>query len=492
MNSIFETTEYGLMLLNNEMVDSDAFEIIEDDYKPYYGTSISKAMIDFFKIEQTENTYAFSGFEEVLQYINWEDGILNMKTKKLSKKMRDKVLQMVSIISNNYYKDGDKIQDYKNIYSSTFKTISRDHYSKLLKSLMNGTKKFGSIIECDNSYCNDINEKYKKAKGYKLSDKYRVRKTKLINYHEPKTINSQLDVKGSLEAIRTNFICRSLIETYPRVKLPTPKEVEQRALELNSVEYNKTYKKVLVFEKDYCKHNNIKLSKFQKHTKDKNISSLNRDVNWYKSQYLKGFTVPKISKNGYYRVSDLITRLPKWIRHMLEIDGEELVELDFTALHPNLFKKLCYKHMDEDEFLLFESFLDGDIYENIASTLDCERDEIKKSFLKYLNIKEYAMKYNKVDVFVKEYLPTMFKIISSMKTATQFDTDESHKGVCWFLMRNEVKLLEICMKKLHQVEIPCLQVYDAVLIPKSKTDEAFEIMNNTCSELGLNTRVMID
>ena len=58
------------------------------------------------------------------EYINWEDGILNKKTKKLSKKMRDKVLQMISIISNNYYKEGEKIQDYKNIYSSTFKTIS--------------------------------------------------------------------------------------------------------------------------------------------------------------------------------------------------------------------------------------------------------------------------------------------------------------------------------------------------------------------------------
>ena len=322
-----------------------------------------------------------------------------------------------------------------------------------------------------------------------MKQKYKTRRLILHKYNRPRPKYKIDNPFMKLENIKNNFMGRSLLDSYKNTELPSIETIESHAKKLkNSTAKNRIY----IDELEYCRDNKIDIEEFEEHIKKKypkkKIVCLIRDINWYKIQYLKGFRVPTISKE-FYRVTDTITLLPHWIRDCVKMDGEEVGECDFVALHPNLFKNICKERMCEEEYERYEKVFTGDIYRKMEDASGISKDIIKKSFLEYCNIEDYKMqRFIDLDKYISEEFPTFHKVFWDLKNGNA-EWGEEHKGSSKFLFRNEVKLMEICMKRLHKENITCCQIYDAVIVPKSRTEEVAKIMDNVCLELSLNTFV---
>ena len=130
----------------------------------------------------------------------------------------------------------------------------------------------------------------------------------------------------------SNPICANLVKMYPKVELPTSKELLVIGKRLVSEKRTTKKGKVLTMRN---KHGNEYWNDWQ------NRSFIEDNIKLFEFLTGRGFMIPTAGdERSGGRVVDSFTLMPTWIREQITIDGKKLTECDYTALHPNIAIKL--------------------------------------------------------------------------------------------------------------------------------------------------------
>lgn len=181
------------------------------------------------------------------------------------------------------------------------------------------------------------------------------------------------------------------------------------------------------------------------------------------------------AKSG--RFYSAITNMPKDMRSMLLIDGEETVEIDIKSSQPYLALNLYPKHSKERQHYA-ESIQDG-IYELINQR--CTRPYKNRAFYKRKCIAQIFYKKESEGIFwdaFKKEFPELASIITSFKKRHS-NTDLAHR-----LQKTEsdTVILDAC-EKLMRKGIPIATVHDSIVCKKSDS----KVVTKTLEAAALRT-----
>lgn len=273
-----------------------------------------------------------------------------------------------------------------------------------------------------------------------------------------------------------------LLWAYEGVELPSIEHVDVLAKEIGSqnVKHNGKILKYLL------------ISEESEDMASENIRVMNNEVMGYRNLLKRGLFYPRRSYKCP-RVTDSFNQMPFWIRKEIKINGEKIVELDFSALHPNLCYLAFNNNIPSVERAFFKNHLAGDVHGNIVNELNemglfqdvdaaSMRSQIKKEHLSYFNDWKGRQNGYKVDRVYSTKMPRFLELIRETKRKT-------YKNTSSMLFQLEVDLMtEIC-RRFYLNGIRALYVYDALYVPASKSAEAKKIMNTVAADFGLLTRV---
>ncbi len=184
------------------------------------------------------------------------------------------------------------------------------------------------------------------------------------------------------------------------------------------------------------------------------------------------------------RVHSIITQLPGNIRNkFLRIKGESVIELDLAASQPTLLAKLLYQeHPDNIFFKATNSSMD--IYEYLSEIFHFgDRETAKIEVMRMINGRVNGKPH---------------KLLKSVdfKTAEILEKwkDSNHKNVASKLQRKESFIFRPIWRKLNGAGISFVTVHDAVYIPKSKLNVAYQIMKNVLDNhlRGINWNIHVN
>ena len=158
-----------------------------------------------------------------------------------------------------------------------------------------------------------------------------------------------------------------------------------------------------------------------------------------------GFKIPTPSfKKAGGRVYDSFNTLNGWIREQILIDGEQTIEKDFKALHPNLVN------------LIYGGNTKYITHEKIAQVLNIDVTIVKKEHLSFFNQHPKQMEKSIVYQYYKEHEPEMLErvIIDKLKNG--------HKITSKRLFTLEVKIMSEIIKQLNKKDIVVGYTFDAL------------------------------
>ena len=317
----------------------------------------------------------------------------------------------------------------------------------------------GPIIKCD--YEHEIGVK---SFHYKLCDAFIGRG--ISKY--------QLKTKEAINAIKSNFIedlkeCKSkpiqnnLLRIYPHVTLPTKAEMISEGKRLIKQGYvNKKGKKLATLnkhKKEYFKNadelcfieDNIELADFL--------------INSFGRIFSDG------TPESGYRVVDSITLMPSWVRKLVKIDGELAIELDYSALHPNIAMAI---YSGGTEYLT---------HDMVADESGVPKNMVKVEHLSFFNKNVWQMKKSILWKYYQFKEPKMLESIIAEKKSSKL----GYKATSRRLFEKEVLIMTDVIKKLNSEGIYVLYVYDALLSHPRHANRVQQVMNETILLHGVKT-----
>ena len=385
---------------------------------------------------------------------------------------------------------------------------------KVIQSLIKGTEE-GPII---------VREAYSYGEHpfiYSISEKYAKRRGQKIQFREAHRISPRMDENKDFFLTP---ICRYLHESYSHFELPEIKELKNIAEHLNGSMLKTSHglKEAVYLKKRHQNRN--KYTEIVK-TSKKNEPPANRirlkdgfvvlddGLNRYRNLLNAGCSLPHRNENCA-RVYDSFSSLPKWIRSEIRIDGEKLVELDFSSLHPNLIFYALYPYMNETEKNEYEK-IKGDMHGHIAQELitnkmvdestyskdlkgksgneretiffDLVRRDVKIAHLSFFNTQYVTSpKLELINRYYSMKFPDFYWKLESMKHGAMI-----HKRVSHLLFSLESDLMGRIVSEFHKRGIPGIYIFDALAVSMSRIDEARSIMNQIAKELEIGARVGI-
>lgn len=360
------------------------------------------------------------------------------------------LLLFLSQFTGTIFKYNNK--DYIQLYSIFLKKNYGDVlYPKILKVLLDN-----QIILLNKNY--DVSN----SKQYKLNNKY-LKTTSYKSYilKEKRVIAlKQNIITKKLERAESNIISRLTLIMYGLVSLPNEKELLR--IGTNLVKEKQT-KKGLRYRKRGKKSRAL----------DKpNSIYIEDNIHLYKFLTQPSMFIPENSDDAGGRVTHSLNLCPSWIRKEVLIKLENIVELDFSALHPNIASSLygqgrCLNH------------------ELIANELNITKAEIKIEHLSFFNKEIKDMKKSILWDFYKRYEPEMLNNIITEKHNNGYKTTTN------LLFGLETQIMERVMIKLQKVHIYPIYVYDALYVSKSDARYVQIIMNDVVKEMNIPTKLNI-
>lgn len=374
----------------------------------------------------------------------------------------EKCLVFLSNLSSTYYTE-DK---WKSLSSAILhrQTKSKDNtyiYPKIVDLLKHGTSK-GSIIEVNGSY-----QTGQYCKRYRLTDTYLkaglieyIIKDKEIIKNRNKLFYEQLH--GAME----NPICSNLIKMYPKIELPTSKELLIIGKRLVKNGHRTKKGKLLTMRNGH---------KDSYWINPKERSFVEDNIKLFEFLTSRGFMIPSVGdhKSGG-RVVDSFTLMPAWIRDQITVDGVKLVECDYTALHPNIAIKL-YKG---NELYL--------THQNVAERTGVDVRSIKIEHLSFFNKRWQGMLKSPLFNFYSELEADMLSRIYINKK------EHGYKVTSAKMFKVEVSIMTDVIIHLNSIGINVLYVYDALLCKEKDKTMVIESMNKIIKEHGVKTKVKND
>jgi len=269
--------------------------------------------------------------------------------------------------------------------------------------------------------------------------------------------------KNQLEKLSraiNNKIGNNLLNVYKSIELPTLAEIKNEGDKL--------------VNEGYVTKKGKRLAKLNKRKRQniigyKNLSFLEDNISRYNYLTQNGLITPSISSKAGGRVTDSFNLMPSYIRNLVKIDGEEIVEIDFKALHPNLAMKI---YGGKSKFIT---------HQNITDFLNEDIKKVKIEHLSFFNKHPRDMKKSVLYQYYIENEKEMMENILKDKKANGYKITSKR------LFELEVQIMTQIISKLNEKGIYVLYVYDALLCKKSQTDIVLETMNRVILENGVYT-----
>jgi len=259
----------------------------------------------------------------------------------------------------------------------------------------------------------------------------------------------------------SNPIIQNLFNLYVRISLPTLEQIHIRAKELIGNGYQSKGKKLV----------------YLNNRKKDDLRESHRFVEEHIRIFLyleKMYRIPLESKsNPNGRVYCFLALMPKWIREMAKIDGEEVEECDFKCLHPNLIMSI---YGGDSKYIT---------HKKTSELANIDLDKVKKEHLAFFNRHENDMMKSPLWDFYHKHEPKMMiKLCNDKKSKSPW-----YKITSARLLTLEVELMKKIITKLNSEEIYVVYVFDALYVKKSVAARVREVMNQTAIEMGIYTTV---
>lgn len=365
-------------------------------------------------------------------------------------------LFLLSIISNKNFN-----HDWVRISSKKFRKI-RYNYKNIIEVLKYTNGNFEPLIIVKHNESNiETYEAGKESKKFRLSKfyynknkvEYQLRNGKIVNQY----------IKILKEALANNFdnaIIKNIVNLYPRISFPTYQQMIDEAKRLIKLNYVTKKGKKLIFRKDFKKGLNKDKYVIVEDCIARSLAIMNNPE----------ILEPSNSKAGG-RVTYKLNLINSWIRHLIKIDNEEIVELDFKALHPNIAIKL---YGGSQRYVT---------HQKIAEKLNIDVNRVKKQHLSYFNDQVFIMKMRKLHQYYLNDEPSLVQnIINDKKRYGYKITSRRMFGL-------EVQIMSEIIKILNSKGICLIYIYDALACKKSVLELVKKTMEEVVLKFGVFTTV---
>lgn len=374
----------------------------------------------------------------------------------------EKCLVFLSNLASTFYTD-DK---WKSLKADILhqQTKSKDNtyiYSRIIDVLKHGTSK-GAFIEVNDSY-----QEREYCKKYRLTDTYL--KAGLVEYIIKDAGIVQNRNKLFFEQLNEAMehpICSNLVKMYPKIELPSPKELLAIGKNLVKQGHKTKKRKILTIRN---KHKND-------YWKDSdNRSFVEDNILLFEFLTSRGFMIPSVGddKSGG-RVVDSFTLMPAWIREQITVNGIKLTECDYIALHPNIAIKI------------YDGKLTYLTHQNVAERTGFDVNCIKTEHLSFFNKQWLAMLKSQLFAFYSKHEPDMLSRIYNDKK------EHGYKVTSAKMFSVEVSIMTDVINHLNTLGINVLYVYDALLCEEKDKAIVVETMNRIILEHSVYTCVKVD
>lgn len=379
----------------------------------------------------------------------------------------EKCLLIVSSLSSTIYSDNR----WKELSSTIMDEQTRKGkdntriYPSIIRALKYSTNTTEGIIQVKtNEFGNETYKEGIVCKSYSFTDTYYKGdlaeyfiKDKGILQKRHKFFYSQLNKATD------NAIANNLISLYSEIELPSYDDMLVEAKKLIIGKHKNKKGRTLTF-----------LNKHPKtYYKDSNTRSfVEENIKLYNYLTQRGFMVPIIgNEDSGGRVVDSFTLMPSWIRKLVKIDGESIVEVDYKALHPNI---AMFLYGGSKKFLT---------HDLVAQESNIPKNEVKIEHLSFFNKSVRDMKSSKIYQYYQSTEPEMLTAIEQEK----WNSDNKHKITSMKMFAKEVEIMTECIRRLNAMKIYVGYVYDALFCKKSDEEIVKKVMNEVVLELGVYT-----
>lgn len=346
-------------------------------------------------------------------------------------------------------------------------------YKSILNALKYGTENKGAMIDVfKNDFGTESYQNGKESKSYRLTDTYfKAGLTEYILKDEDLIAKRNKSFYEQYKLANDNVISANLIELYPRISLPSREEIILEAKKLIS------HKNPITGQQGYKNKKGKNLTFLNKHSKEyfKDADSrcfVEDSTQLFTFLTSRGFMIPIIGdKKSGGRVVDSFTLMPSWIRELVKIDGERVVECDFKALHPNIAMKIyggTKKHLN---------------HQQVAQESGVVLQKVKIEHLSFFNKEVRDMKRSELYSYYQSSEQDMIKRLEVDKRRY------GHKITSMKMFDIEVQIMTECIRRLNAMGVYVGYVYDALFCKESDSEKVTKIMNDVVVEFGVYTSV---
>jgi hypothetical protein len=383
----------------------------------------------------------------------------------------EKCLAFVSNLSSTYYAD-DRWKSLSSTYLHEQTKKGNDNtviYTHIIKALKYQTNTTDAVIMVKkNEYGYESYQKGVACKEYGFTDAYF--KGDLVEYViKDKGILQKRNrfFYSQLKKAYDNPIANNLIGLYPKIELPSHAEIRLEAKRLTKVNYRTKKGKILTFLNKHPKS----------YYKDASARSfVEQDIKLFDYLTKRGFMIPIIGtdKSGG-RVVDSFTLMPSWIRRLVKIDGKSIVEVDYSALHPNIAMSI---YGGTKRYLT---------HLQVAENSNIDLSNVKIAHLSYFNERVQGMKRSPLYSYYSESETAMNEAIIKEKQMSL----KGHRITSMRMFAKEVKIMTECIKQLNSKGIYVGYVYDSLFCKESDAKLVAEIMNTVVLKFNVFTTAKI-
>jgi len=341
-------------------------------------------------------------------------------------------------------------------------TITYTYVVEALKYKSNTTD---SIIQTKkNKLGNDTYQEGITCKSYSFTDTFYSNNLVKYTITNPEIIAKRNKfIYSQIARATDNVIATNLLKLYPRIDLPSESKLKAEATRLIK-ENHRTKKGKL-------------LTKLNNHSKDyfkdaSQRSFVEENIKAFKFYTDISYMIPTIgdAKSGG-RVVDSFTLMPGWIRNLITIDGEEIVLVDYKALHPNIAMSI---YGGSKKFLT---------HQQVAKESEIDLTDVKIQHLSFFNKEVWAMRESPLYSYYHKSDLSMIIKIEQEKWNSEF----KHKITSMKMFAKEVEIMTECVRRLNGIGIYVGYVYDALFCKESEREIVKKIMNEVVIELGVYT-----
>jgi len=375
---------------------------------------------------------------------------------------RELCLYFLSMMTRAYFEESKMVHLNANVLRRLFNPPGNRHlsgfkYVDVRSALVKGTPKNGPIIGYSEDFMPGV-----KSMAYWLTEGYA--KVGFVSYEVTTDYVRAMVRRNYFELLSQaaeNPIARNLFRFYSVCRMLTQDEARAEGERLAKAKAKNKKGKTLTMQhrkdKSYWKD------------ADKRVF-VEDSLAQYEYLTSKGLGVPIIGgERSGGRVYDTISLMPSWLRAAITVDGEELVELDYKALHPNLAMRI---YGGSSRYIT---------HDKVAEATGVARDDVKVQHLSFFNMRWDDIARSALYGYYMRTEPFMMEAMCRDKA------ENGYKATSRKMFKLEVELITEVITRLNKLGIYVGYAFDAIQVPASQAEAAEHVMNSVAREMGVYT-----